>query len=179
MEIDFANFNDVGFNTLKQSAAFSKIRANSKLFNTNIITNPTNFSSKFHKINKFIFSENSYISSNTYGSVRQHNLLSSMSTSNNLSTFLNEKDLLTFLSNEGVKSQPTANTTNSVRLTDIINSEFYKSKMAHEGGQMPIQRRVPKRGFKNINRIEYVVFNLGQLDQLIEKYGFTEITPEN
>ena len=28
----------------------------------------------------------------------------------------------------------------------------YKSKMAHEGGQMPIQRRVPKRGFKNINR---------------------------
>ena len=124
---NFANFNDAGFNTLKQSAAFSKIRANSKLFNTNIITNPTNFSSKFHKINKFIFSENSYISSNTYGSVRQHNLLSSISTSNNLSTFLNEKDLLTFLSNEGVKSQPTANTTNSVRLTDIINSEFYKS----------------------------------------------------
>ena len=55
----------------------------------------------------------------------------------------------------------------------------YKSKMAHEGGQMPIQRRIPKRGFKNINRIEYKVFNLGQLDQLIEKYGFTEITPEN
>jgi ribosomal protein L15, bacterial/organelle len=30
----------------------------------------------------------------------------------------------------------------------------YKIKMAHEGGQMPLQRRVPKRGFKNINRIE-------------------------
>jgi len=55
----------------------------------------------------------------------------------------------------------------------------YKSKMAHEGGQMPIQRRLPKRGFKNFNRIEYKVFNLGQLDQLIEKYGFSEITPEN
>ncbi len=54
----------------------------------------------------------------------------------------------------------------------------YKSKMAHEGGQMPIQRRIPKRGFKNINRIEYKVFNLGQLDQLIEKYGFTEISLE-
>ena len=54
----------------------------------------------------------------------------------------------------------------------------YKSKMAHEGGQMPIQRRIPKRGFKNINRVEYKVFNLGQLDQLIEKYAFTEITPE-
>ena len=35
----------------------------------------------------------------------------------------------------------------------------YKSKKAHEGGQMPIQRRLPKRGFKNINRIDYVVVN--------------------
>jgi large subunit ribosomal protein L15 len=55
----------------------------------------------------------------------------------------------------------------------------YKRKRAHEGGQMPIQRRVPKRGFKNINRIEYKVFNLGQIDQLVEKYGFTEFTLEN
>ena len=44
---------------------------------------------------------------------------------------------------------------------------------------MPIQRRVPKRGFKNISRIEYRVFNLGQIDQLAEKYGMTEVTPEN
>ena len=55
----------------------------------------------------------------------------------------------------------------------------YKSKMGHEGGQMPIQRRIPKRGFKNINRVEYKVFNLGQLDQLVEKYGFTEVSLEN
>ncbi|MCA6439196.1 MAG: 50S ribosomal protein L15 [Sediminibacterium sp.] len=55
----------------------------------------------------------------------------------------------------------------------------YKSKMAHEGGQMPIQRRIPKRGFKNNNRVSYKVFNLGQLDQLVEKYGFTEISAEN
>ncbi len=55
----------------------------------------------------------------------------------------------------------------------------YKSKMAHEGGQMPIQRRVPKRGFKNINRIEYKVLNLGQIEQLAEKYSITEFSPEN
>src|SRR6476659_11084785 len=55
----------------------------------------------------------------------------------------------------------------------------YKIKMSHEGGQMPIQRRLPKRGFKNINRIEYKVFNLGQIDQLIEKYGLTELSLEN
>jgi large subunit ribosomal protein L15 len=55
----------------------------------------------------------------------------------------------------------------------------YSSKMGHEGGQMPIQRRLPKRGFKNINRIEYKVFNLGQIEQLAEKYGITEFTLEN
>jgi|SRR5690606_15566956 large subunit ribosomal protein L15 len=55
----------------------------------------------------------------------------------------------------------------------------YQSKIGHEGGQMPIQRRMPKRGFKNINRVEYKVFNLGQLDFLMEKYGITEFTPEN
>ncbi|HVE61037.1 MAG TPA: 50S ribosomal protein L15 [Chitinophagaceae bacterium] len=55
----------------------------------------------------------------------------------------------------------------------------YKRKMAHEGGQMPIQRRIPKRGFKNNNRIEYKVFNLGQIDQLAEKYEIKEFTLEN
>ena len=55
----------------------------------------------------------------------------------------------------------------------------YKRKRAHEGGQMPIQRRIPKRGFKNPDRIEYKVFNLGQIDQLVEKYGITEFSLEN
>jgi len=50
----------------------------------------------------------------------------------------------------------------------------YKSKMAHEGGQMPIQRRLPKRGFNNIHRV-----NLGQVEQLAVKYNFKEITVEN
>ena len=52
----------------------------------------------------------------------------------------------------------------------------YQRKMAHEGGQMPIQRRLPKRGFKNNNRIEYKVFNVGQVDQLNEKYQFAEFS---
>lgn len=55
----------------------------------------------------------------------------------------------------------------------------YKRKMAHEGGQMPIQRRVPKRGFKNPHRVEFKVFNLGQVEHLAEKYGITEFSFEN
>lgn len=54
----------------------------------------------------------------------------------------------------------------------------YKRKMAHEGGQMPIQRRIPKRGFNNIHRVEYKVLNIGQLEQLADKYGISEFSTE-
>jgi large subunit ribosomal protein L15 len=55
----------------------------------------------------------------------------------------------------------------------------YKRKMAHEGGQMPIQRRIPKRGFNNPGRVEYKVFNLGQVEQLADKYAIKEFSLEN
>ncbi len=44
---------------------------------------------------------------------------------------------------------------------------------------MPIQRRIPKRGFTNPHRVEYKVFNIGQLDQLAEKYSLTEFSLQN
>ena len=44
-------------------------------------------------------------------------------------------------------------------------------KRGFEGGQMPLQRRIPKRGFKNINRIDYVVVNLSTLQNLSDKYN--------
>jgi large subunit ribosomal protein L15 len=44
---------------------------------------------------------------------------------------------------------------------------------------MPIQRRIPKRGFKNPHRVSYTVFNLGQIEQLSAKYNLTEFTLEN
>lgn len=55
----------------------------------------------------------------------------------------------------------------------------HKIKIAFEGGQMPIQRRLPKRGFKNNNRIEYRIFNLGQVEELVAKYELKEFTPES
>ena len=47
----------------------------------------------------------------------------------------------------------------------------HKNKRNHEGGQMPLQMRLPKRGFKNINRVEYVAFNLDRLESLAEKHN--------
>jgi large subunit ribosomal protein L15 len=54
----------------------------------------------------------------------------------------------------------------------------YKSKRGFEGGQMPLQRRVPKFGFKNINRVEYHGINLDVLQQLAEKKNITDVTLE-
>jgi large subunit ribosomal protein L15 len=54
----------------------------------------------------------------------------------------------------------------------------YSKKIGFEGGQMPLQRRVPKFGFKNINRKEYKSVNICTLQQLVEKINVTEVTPE-
>lgn len=52
----------------------------------------------------------------------------------------------------------------------------YKRKIGFEGGQMPLQRRVPKFGFTNINRVEYKGVNLDTLQKLADEKGLSEIT---
>ncbi len=53
-----------------------------------------------------------------------------------------------------------------------------KQKRGFEGGQTPMQRRLPKRGFKSPNRIEYVGINLDRIQQIVEKYNLTDINPD-
>ena len=52
----------------------------------------------------------------------------------------------------------------------------YASKLGFQGGQMPIQRQLPKFGFTNIRKIEYKVINLSSLQSLSEKLGADTIT---
>ncbi len=52
----------------------------------------------------------------------------------------------------------------------------YSKKIGFEGGQMPLQRRVPKFGFKNINRIEYKSVNIETLQVLAEANNLTKIS---
>ena len=54
----------------------------------------------------------------------------------------------------------------------------YSRKIGFEGGQMPIQRRLPKFGFKNPNRVEYKAVNLSSLQAVSDKYNVTEINPD-
>lgn len=52
----------------------------------------------------------------------------------------------------------------------------YSRKIGFEGGQMPLQRIVPKFGFKNINRVEYKAINLDTIQALADKKGLDKIT---
>jgi large subunit ribosomal protein L15 len=54
----------------------------------------------------------------------------------------------------------------------------YKSKIGFEGGQMPLQRRVPKFGFKSLNKVEFKPVNLDTLQALAEQYNLSAINLE-
>jgi len=54
----------------------------------------------------------------------------------------------------------------------------YSRKAGFEGGQMPLYRRVPKSGFKNINRVEYTAINLSTLQHLVDNKKITTIDTE-
>ena len=55
----------------------------------------------------------------------------------------------------------------------------YKHKVGFEGGQMPLQRRVPKFGFNNINRVEYKAINLDAIEALAAAGNLTKVTVED
>ena len=50
----------------------------------------------------------------------------------------------------------------------------YSRKIGFEGGQMPLQRRVPKFGFKSFNRVEFKAINLSEIQRLVDKKGITD-----
>ena len=54
----------------------------------------------------------------------------------------------------------------------------WKRKRGFEGGQTPLQRRIPKFGFKNINRIEYKGINIGTLQKLVDEHKLLSINKE-
>ena len=54
----------------------------------------------------------------------------------------------------------------------------YSSKLGFEGGQMPLQRRLPKFGFTNIKRVEFKAINLSTLEDLASRNNLTEVTLE-
>ncbi len=54
----------------------------------------------------------------------------------------------------------------------------WSKKRNFEGGQMPLQMRLPKRGFKNPNRVPFTPINLGRISEIVDKYGVTDLSLE-
>ncbi|MGB1247913.1 MAG: 50S ribosomal protein L15 [Chitinophagales bacterium] len=54
----------------------------------------------------------------------------------------------------------------------------YSRKIGFEGGQMPLQKRIPKRGFKNVNRVDYVAINLDVIQHYADKFKTDTIDVE-
>jgi len=54
----------------------------------------------------------------------------------------------------------------------------YSQKKGFEGGQMPLYRRIPKGGFKNINRVEYAGINIDRIQELYDNKGISVFNPE-
>lgn len=51
----------------------------------------------------------------------------------------------------------------------------YKTKIGFEGGQMPLQRRVPKFGFRNVNRVEYKAVNLDAIQRIVDEKQLSKV----
>jgi hypothetical protein len=92
------NFKNIGIDTLQASKAFKQIRASARIYTTNLNHNPSFFTDKYVKINNLFLSENSLVSTNSFGLKRQHNLTSSTATTSIYSTFLDKKSLDKFVS---------------------------------------------------------------------------------
>ena len=84
--INYLNFKDVGINTLSESNAFSKIRNATKIYNSHLVHTPSSLSSKYQKINSAYISENSFLTTSSFGVKKQHNNLSLLATGNSAST---------------------------------------------------------------------------------------------
>lgn len=91
------NFKDLGIDTLQASKAFKQIRANARIFTTNLVHTPSDFTDKYIKINNLFLSENDLTNSNNFGIKRQHVLTSATATTAVNSTFLDRKSLDKFL----------------------------------------------------------------------------------
>lgn len=91
------NFNDIGATTSNKSTAFKKIRANSKIFNTNLVSTPTPFTNRYIMINKLLANETKFLNSTNYGLRRQHNLTANAALNANNLNFLDRQGFNKFL----------------------------------------------------------------------------------
>jgi len=115
------NFNNIGANTLQESNAFKKVRMFSKVYTSNLVHTPSTFTDKYIKLNSLYTTDNDFTTSFNYGLKRQHNLTTSLATTNTFSTFLNKTSMDKFLTHNLQLTSNPLNTMNTTDSTSNIN----------------------------------------------------------
>jgi hypothetical protein len=95
--VNFLNFSDIGQSLLDESTAFKAIKMNSKVFNSNLVFLPTNYSLKLNNLYNTYENDSVFLNSYLYGIKRQHSFLNNSALLNNTSTFYNLKSVDKFL----------------------------------------------------------------------------------
>jgi hypothetical protein len=108
--LNFLNFNDIGATTSNKSAAFKKIRLNSKVFTTNLIHTPEPFLNRYNTLNKLLTNETRFLESANYGLKRQHNLTAHAAVTCNNVNFMDSNSFNRFLDHSCHYNNNTQNT---------------------------------------------------------------------
>jgi len=108
--LNFLNFNDIGATTSNKSAAFKKIRLNSKVFTTNLIHTPEPFLNRYNTLNKLLTNETRFLESANYGLKRQHNLTAHAAVTCNNVNFMDSNSFNRFLDHSCHYNNSTQNT---------------------------------------------------------------------
>jgi hypothetical protein len=104
------SFKNVGIDTIQASRAFKQIRANSRIYTTNLVTTPSYFTTKYNKINNLYFNESDLVNTNNFGIKHQYNLTSAAANTAVNSTFLDRNSLDKFLTYNLQYNLPRTNT---------------------------------------------------------------------
>ena len=116
--VNFMNFNDIGSSTVKDSTAFKKIQYFSKTNPQSLFTNVSDFNLKYQKIANLYLNDTLPNNSPSYGTFRQHNYSSMMSTTNSFNSLLDNKSLNKFME----YNLDTPNTLNSSTMSYNLNT---------------------------------------------------------
>jgi len=126
----FLNFKDIGLNTLKESAAFSKIRNFTKAYSTHLVHSPSHFTTKYQKLNSLYTDESSFLNTSSLGHTKQHTLTSVSTLGNDFtSNSLDLKSFSQFLDSNAGLSTTLVGPTTEVSQLPLNVSKFDRVKV--------------------------------------------------
>jgi len=103
--INFIDFSNIGYDTLKESSAFKKIHIFSKTFTSNLVSNVSTLSTKYKQVNKLHTTDNLFSLTNNYGLTRQHGFLSTKAKLSNTDLLLDQSSFDRFLISNDLKQE--------------------------------------------------------------------------